>query len=72
MVSSDRLDAMSDQIERPKAGIHARAEHLLRVSKRQFCHTTTRYRGLTKNIAEITTLFALGNRWMARKAIRKA
>jgi IS5 family transposase len=32
----------------------------------------TRYRGLAKNTAQITTLFALGNLWMMRKALRKA
>jgi hypothetical protein len=28
--------------------------------------------GLTKNTAQITTLFALGNLWMMRKSPRKA
>jgi hypothetical protein len=28
--------------------------------------------GLTKNTAQITTLFALGNLWMMRKALRTA
>lgn len=35
-------------------------------------YTKTRYRGLMKNTVQITTLFALGNLWMARKALRKA
>ncbi|MGF6851288.1 IS5 family transposase [Paraburkholderia sp. CI3] len=69
---SDRLDAMYDQIERLKAGIRAKVEHPFRILKRQFGHTKTRYRGLMKNTARITTLFALGNLWMARKALREA
>ncbi|NYH12880.1 IS5 family transposase [Paraburkholderia bryophila] len=69
---SDRLDAIYDQIERLKAGIRAKVEHPFRVLKQQFGYTKTRYRGLMKNTAQITTLFALGNLWMARKALRKA
>ncbi|MFM0592159.1 MULTISPECIES: IS5 family transposase [Paraburkholderia] len=67
----DRLDAIYDQIERLKAGIRAKVEHPFRVLKRQFGYTKTRYRGLMKNTAQIMTLFALGNLWMARKALRK-
>jgi transposase, IS5 family len=69
---SDRLDAIYDQIERLKAGVRAKVEHPFRVLKRQFGYTKTRYRGLMKNTAQITTLFALGNLWMARRSLRKA
>ncbi|MGF6439565.1 IS5 family transposase [Paraburkholderia youngii] len=69
---TDRLDAIFDQIERLKAGIRAKVEHPFRVLKQQFGYTKTRYRGLMKNTAQITTLFALGNLWMARKALWKA
>lgn len=69
---NDRLDAIFDQIERLKAGIRAKVEHPFRVLKQQFGYTKTRYRGLMKNTAQITTLFALGNLWMAREALRKA
>ena len=68
----DPIDAIYDQIERLKAGIRANVEHPFRVLKRQFGYMKTRYRGLTKNTAQITTLFALGNLWMARKSLRKA
>jgi IS5 family transposase len=57
---NDRLDAIFDQIERLKAGIRAKVEHPFRVLKQQFGYTKTRYRGLMKNTAQITTLFALG------------
>jgi transposase, IS5 family len=37
------------------------------VIKRQFGFTKVRYRGLAKNTAQIVTLFALSNLWMARR-----
>ena len=69
---NDRLYAIYDQIERLKAGIRAKVEHPFRVLKQQFGYTKSRYRALMKNTAQTTTLFALGNLWMARKALRKA
>jgi hypothetical protein len=39
------------------------------VIKRQFGYTKVRYRGLAKNTAQIVTLFALGNLWMARRRL---
>jgi transposase, IS5 family len=68
----DRLDTIYDEIERLKAGIRAKVEHPFRVLKRRFGYTRIRYRGLMKYTAQITTLFALGNLWMARRALRKA
>ncbi|WP_321893066.1 IS5 family transposase [Paraburkholderia tropica] len=66
---TDRLDAIYDRIERLKAGIRAKVEHPFRILKRQFCYNKTRYRGLRKNTAQITTILALGNLWMARKTL---
>jgi IS5 family transposase len=66
----DPVDAIYDKIERLKAGIRAKVEHPFRILKRQFGYTKTRYRGLAKNTAQITTLFALGNLWMMRNALR--
>jgi IS5 family transposase len=37
------------------------------VVKRQFSHVKARYRGLAKNGAQVLTLFALVNLWMARR-----
>ncbi len=37
--------------------------------KRQFGHVKVRYRGLKKNTVQLTTLFALSNLWMVRKAL---
>ena len=66
------VDELSDQLERIKARIRAKVEHPFRVIKRQFGHVKVRYRGLKKNTAQLHTLFALSNLWMARKALMKA
>ena len=58
-----------DQIERIKAQVRAKGEHAFRVVKRQFGYVKVRYRGLAKNTAQLRTLFALANLWMARRAL---
>ncbi len=40
--------------------------------KQQFEFTKVRYRGLAKNTAQIVTLFALSNLWMARRQLMGA
>jgi len=65
-----RVDQLIDQLERLKAGIRAKVEHPFRVIKRQFGHVKVRYRGLKKNTAQLSTLFALSNLWMARKTLQ--
>jgi len=69
---TDPLQAMTDRIERIKASIRAKVEHPFRILKRQFGYTKVRYRGLAKNTAQITTLFALGNLWMVRRQLQGA
>ena len=56
-------------LEKWKASIRAKVEHPFRVIKRQFGYTKVRYRGLAKNTAQIATLFALSNLWMARRQL---
>ena len=63
---SNPIEALIDEVERIKASIRAKVEHPFRVIKRQFGFTKVRYRGLKKNTAQLTTLFALSNLWMAR------
>ena len=60
------LEALFDQHERTKASIRAKVEHPFRVLKQQFGYVKVCYRGLKKNTAQIVTLFALPNLWMAR------
>ena len=72
-----RIKAMADgrakrtleKIEKAKASVRAKVEHPFRVIKRQFGFTKVRYRGLAKNTAQLVTLFALSNLWMARRAL---
>ncbi len=63
---SRKSNVLIDEIERIKASIRAKVEHPFRVIKRQFGFVKVRYRGLAKNTAQLTTLFALSNIWMAR------
>ena len=69
---SHPIEALVDQAERLKASIRAKVEHPFRVIKRQFGFTKVRYRGLKKNTAQLTTLFALSNLWMARGTLMAA
>ena len=61
------MGAVLDQLEHVKARIRAKVEHPFRVIKRQFGYVKVRYRGLDKNTAQLHTLFALSNLWMARR-----
>ncbi len=54
---------------RKLASIRAKVEHPFRVIKRQFGYLKTRYRGLAKNAAQVYTLFALTNLYLARRAL---
>ena len=50
-------------------GIRAKVEHPFRVVKQQSGYAKLRYRGLAKNTARLTMLFALSNLWMARRQL---
>lgn len=63
------MGAVLEQLEHVKARIRAKVEHPFRVIKRQFGHVKVRYRGLAKNTAQLHTLFALSNLWMARRRL---
>lgn len=64
-----RLRRAVEALETLKSRIRARLEHPFRVVKRQFGYVKVRYKGLAKNTAQIVTLFALSNLWMARKRL---
>ena len=66
------LGAVLGQIEQLKASVRAKVEHPFQVVKCQFGYVKVRLRGLAKNTAQLTTLFALGNLWMARHQILRA
>ena len=60
---------LKDKLEKTKASILAKMAHSFWVNKCQFGFTKVRYKGLAKNTAQLLTLFALSNLWMARKRI---
>jgi IS5 family transposase len=60
---------LRDWIEHLKAQVCARGEHAFRVIKRQFGYLKVRYRGLTKNTAQLHTLFALAKISMVRRQL---
>ena len=59
----------AERVEKMKASIRAKVEHPFRVIKQQFGFNKVRYRGLAKNTAQVVTLFALSNVWMARRRL---
>lgn len=65
-IDDSKLREITEQLEHAKASIRAAVEHPFRVLKRQFGYVKVRYKGLAKNGAQVKTLFALVNLWMAR------
>ena len=57
------------QVERLKAQVRARVEHPFHILKNLFRHRKTRYRGLAKNTAQLHSLFALVNLFLARRSL---
>jgi len=66
------LQKCAAQIEHLKSSIRPKVEHPFRVIKRQFGHTKVHYRDLAKNTAQLKTLFALSNLWMARRTLLRS
>jgi Transposase DDE domain/Phage integrase central domain len=64
-----KLHPDDEYINRLIAKVRARVEHPFRVLKRQFGYIKTRYRGLAKNRAQLFSLFALGNLYLARRRL---
>ncbi len=58
-----------DYINHLIAKVRAKLEHPFRVLKRQFGYIKTCYRGLSKNRAQLFSLFALGNLYHARRQL---
>ena len=64
-----KSNRLREEAEKLKASVRAKVEHAFRVIKLQFGYTKVRYRGLAKNTAQLKTLFALSNLWMARQKL---
>jgi IS5 family transposase len=63
---------LTQQLEKLKAQVRARAEHPFHVIKNLFHHRKTRYRGLAKNLAQLYSLFALANLVIVRRPLLSA
>src|ERR1700760_3695738 len=50
----------------------AKVEHVFRVLKCQFGYRKVRYRGLTKNAAQVFSLLALANLYLSRRTLASA
>lgn len=59
--SAKPIDALTEALERVKAGIGARVEHPFPVVKRQFGQIKVRYWSLASSKARLHTLFSLAN-----------
>ena len=68
-IADRELRDLHEQIEHLKASMRAKVEHPFRVLKCQFGYRKVRYKGLAKNTAQVVTLFALTNLWMARRSL---
>ena len=68
----EKLTPWQHEINHRLSQLRARIEHPFRVVKRQFGFTKVRYRGLAKNTAQLTTLFALSNLYLVRRQLLSA
>jgi len=67
-----RLKELTQAYEKAKAQVRARVEHPFHIVKNIFKHRKTRYRGLSKNTAQLQTLFALANLFIAKAVLLEA
>ena len=67
-----KLGVLLEKAEKLKASVRAKVEHPFPVINCQFGFTKVRYKGLTKNTAQLVTLFALSNLWMVRRQLMGA
>lgn len=68
-MAEGRVKDLIVQFERLKARVRARVEHPFHILKNLFRHRKTRYRGLAKNTAQLHSLFALANLFIARRSL---
>src|SRR6266446_4017572 len=64
-----RLRDLAEPVERALSQVRAWVEHPFHIVKHLFRHKKLRYRGLTKNTAQLHTLFALANLVIAKKTL---
>jgi IS5 family transposase len=66
------VKALTQRIERIKAHVRSRVEHVIHLLKDRFHYRKLRYKGLKKNGAQHAVLFALANLIIAKKALLAA
>lgn len=71
-MAEGQLKELTQAYEKAKAQVRARVEHPFHIIKNLFHHRKTRYRGLRKNTAQLHTLFALANLFLARGPLFRA
>ena len=65
-----KFGCMQEKLEHLKASVRAKVEHPFHVTKNLFRYRKTRYRGLAKNTAQLSTLFAFANLVLAGRRFR--
>ena len=68
-LAEGRVKELTLLFEKTKAQVRARVEHPFHVVKNLFRHRKVRYRGLRKNTAQLHSLFALANLFLARRSL---
>jgi IS5 family transposase len=63
------LRELAEPVERALSQVRAWVEHPFHIVKNLFRHKKLRYRGLTKNTAQLRTLFALANLVIVKKTL---
>ena len=63
------LRELAEPVERALSQVRAVVEHPFPIVKNRFRHKKLRYRGLTKNTAQLYTLFALANLVIVKQAL---
>lgn len=71
-MAEGRLKELTQAYEKAKAQVRARVEHPFHIIKNLFKHRKTRYRGISKNTAQLHTLFALANLLIAKGSLLNA
>ena len=67
-----QLSSSQRKRNRRNGSVRAKVEHIFRVVKCQFGYRKVRYRGITKNGAQVFSLLALANLYLARRRLKCA
>jgi IS5 family transposase len=67
-----RLSSSQKERNRKHGSVRAKVEHVFRILKCQFGYRKVRYRGIVKNGAQVFSLLALANLYLARRRLAEA